>query len=208
MARYTGPVCRLCRREGQKLYLKGQRCYTPKCPIEKKAQPPGQHGLSRRKLSEYGIHLREKQKARRFYGPLERQFRRYVAMAERAKGVTGERLLQILETRLDNVLFRMGFALSRKQARQFVLHGHVSVNGRKVNVPSYMVRQGDRIAVREKSRKMLFFKDVAEGVYEATVPEWLSVDREALTGEVLRMPLREEIDAPIQESLIVEHYSR
>ncbi|MBX5475823.1 MAG: 30S ribosomal protein S4 [Clostridia bacterium] len=208
MARYTGPVCRLCRREGQKLFLKGQRCYTPKCPIEKKAVPPGQHGLTRRKLSDYGLHLREKQKARRFYGVLERQFRNYVERAERAKGVTGERLLQILESRLDNVVYRLGFALSRRHARQLVLHGHFSVNGRKVNVPSYLVRPGDVIEVRERSRDLPFFKDVMQGAVDASVPEWLSSNREQLRGEVLRLPLREEIDAPVQESLIVEHYSR
>ncbi|MBE3591312.1 MAG: 30S ribosomal protein S4 [Firmicutes bacterium] len=208
MARYTGPVCRLCRREGQKLFLKGQRCYTPKCPIEKKAVPPGQHGLVRRKLSDYGLHLREKQKARRFYGVLERQFRNYVERAERARGVTGERLLQILESRLDNVVYRLGFALSRRHARQLVLHGHFNVNGRKVNIPSYLVRPGDVIEVRERSRSMPFFKDVMQGAVDATVPEWLSANREQLRGEVLRLPLREEIDAPVQESLIVEHYSR
>lgn len=210
MARYTGPVCRLCRREGEKLYLKGYRCYTAKCPIEKKKGPPGQHQLARRKLSEYGIRLRTKQKARRIYGPLERQFRRYVDMASRAKGVTGERLMQILESRLDNVVFRLGFARSRPQARQFVLHGHIEVNGRRVNIPSYLVRPGDRVAVREGSRGIQHFRDVAAGDVPPAMepPAWLSVDLAALSGEVLRLPAREEMQVPLDESLIVEHYSR
>lgn len=209
MARYTGPVCRLCRRAGEKLYLKGERCYSPKCPIEKKALPPGQHGAARRKLSEYGLQLREKQKARQQYGVLERQFRRYVAKAQRARGVTGATLLQLLERRLDNVVYRLGFATSRSQARQWVLHGHVEVNGRKVNIPSYLVKAGDEVAIGEGSRKIPFFSDVAQGAIRGPeVPSWLEVDRENLRGQVLHLPSREEIDTAVQENLIVEHYAR
>lgn len=208
MARYTGPVCRLCRREGVKLFLKGHRCYTPKCPIEKRAYAPGQHGQTRRKLSEYGIHLREKQKARRIYGVLERQFRRYFEKASKAKGVTGEALLQLLERRLDNVVFRLGFASSRPQARQLVRHGHFEVNGRRVNIPSFLVREGDVIAVREASRSKQLFKDLAEEGRTRKVPEWLSADHDQMRGTVLRLPRREEIDTQVQEHLIVEHYSR
>ncbi|BAD42030.1 30S ribosomal protein S4 [Symbiobacterium thermophilum] len=207
MARYTGPVCRLCRREGVKLYLKGEKCYSDKCPIVKRATPPGQHGASRRKPTEYAIQLREKQKARRYYGVLERQFERYFEMASRKKGVTGEVLLQTLERRLDNVVYRMGFAASRAEARQIVKHSHIEVNGRKVNIPSYLVREGDVVAVRESSREHKRIKELAAAATR-TVPAWLSVDPEALRGTVLRLPNRDEIDTPVQEQLIVEFYSR
>lgn len=207
MARYTGPVCRLCRREGVKLYLKGEKCYSDKCPVVKRATPPGQHGASRRKPTEYAIQLREKQKARRFYGVLEKQFKRYYAMATRKKGVTGEVLLQTLERRLDNVVYRMGFAASRAEARQIVKHSHIEVNGRKVNIPSYLVREGDVVAVRESSREHKRIKELAAAA-PRTVPAWLSVDHEALRGTVLRLPNRDEIDTPVQEQLIVEYYSR
>lgn len=207
MARYTGPVCRLCRREGVKLYLKGEKCYSDKCPVVKRATPPGQHGASRRKPTEYAIQLREKQKARRYYGVLERQFERYFEMAARKKGVTGEVLLQTLERRLDNVVYRMGFAASRAEARQIVKHSHIEVNGRKVNIPSYLVREGDVVAVRESSREHKRIKELAAAATR-TVPAWLSVDPEALRGTVLRLPNRDEIDTPVQEQLIVEFYSR
>ncbi len=207
MARYTGPVCRLCRREGVKLYLKGEKCYSDKCPVVKRGTPPGQHGAMRRKPTEYALQLREKQKARRFYGLLERQFERYFEMASRKKGVTGEALLQLLERRLDNVVYRMGFAASRAEARQIVKHSHIEVNGRKVNIPSYLVREGDVIAVRESSRDHKRIKEVVAAATR-TVPAWLSVDYENLRGTVLRFPNRDEIDAPVQEHLIVEYYSR
>jgi small subunit ribosomal protein S4 len=207
MARYTGPVCRLCRREGIKLYLKGEKCYSDKCPVVKRPTAPGQHGAARKKMTEYGIQLREKQKARRFYGVLESQFEKYFDMASRKKGITGEILLQILERRLDNVVYRMGFAASRAEARQIVKHSHIEVNGRKVNIPSYLVRVGDVIAVREDSRDHKRLKELA-AAGTRTVPAWLSVEREALRGSVLRLPTRDEIDAPVQEHLIVELYSR
>jgi small subunit ribosomal protein S4 len=207
MARYTGPVCRLCRREGVKLYLKGDKCYSDKCPVAKRGTPPGQHGASRRKVSEYGIQLREKQKARRFYGLHERQFRRYFEKAARKRGVTGEILLQMLERRLDNIVYRMGFASSRAEARQIVKHSHIEVNGRKVNIPSYLVREGDVIAVREGSRDHKRIKELAANRTRA-IPAFLSVDTENLRGTVLRLPNRDEIDAPVQEQLIVELYSR
>jgi small subunit ribosomal protein S4 len=207
MARYTEAVCRLCRREGVKLYLKGEKCYSDKCPVVKRQTPPGQHGASRRKVSEYGIQLREKQKARRFYGVLEGQFERYFDLAARKKGVTGEILLQTLERRLDNIIYRMGFAASRSEARQIVKHSHIEVNGRKVNIPSYLVREGDVIAVREGHRDHKRVKELA-AAGTRTVPAWLSVETEALRGTVVRMPNRDEIDAPVQEHLIVELYSR
>lgn len=207
MARYTDAVCRLCRREGVKLYLKGEKCYSDKCPVVKRQTPPGQHGASRRKMSEYGIQLREKQKARRFYGVLENQFERYFDLAARKKGVTGEILLQTLERRLDNVVYRMGFAASRSEARQVVKHSHIEVNGRKVNIPSYLVREGDVIAVREGSRDHKRVKELA-AAGARTIPAWLTVEIEALRGSVVRLPNRDEIDAPVQEHLIVELYSR
>lgn len=207
MARYTDAVCRLCRREGVKLYLKGEKCYSDKCPVVKRNTPPGQHGLSRRKVSEYGIQLREKQKARRFYGVLESQFERYVAVSARKKGVTGEILLQTLERRLDNVVYRLGFAGSRAEARQVVKHSHVDVNGRKVNIPSYLIREGDVISIREASRDHKRVKELM-ATNVGAIPAWLSVEPEALRGNVLRLPNRDEIDAPVQEHLIVELYSR
>jgi small subunit ribosomal protein S4 len=207
MARYTGPVCRLCRREGVKLYLKGEKCYSDKCPVVKRPTAPGQHGANRRKPTEYGIQLREKQKARRFYGVLEKQFERYFEMAARKKGVTGEILLQTLERRLDNVIYRMGWASSRAEARQIVKHSHIEVNGRKVNIPSYLVRVGDVIAVREGSRDHKRLKELVTAG-NRTVPAWLSVEPEAMRGTVVRLPNRDEIDAPVQEHLIVELYSR
>ena len=207
MAKYTGSVCRLCRREGVKLYLKGDRCYSDKCAIARRPTAPGQHGQVRKKASEYGIQLREKQKARRIYGVLEKQFARYFEMAERMKGITGENLLQILERRLDNVVYRLGFASSRAQARQLVRHGHITVNGKRVNIPSYITNVGDVIAVREKSTGMEHFKAVKEGAGKAIVP-WLQVDYEKLEGTIVALPAREDIDVPIQEHLIVELYSR
>ncbi|NLP37148.1 MAG: 30S ribosomal protein S4 [Firmicutes bacterium] len=208
MARYTGPVCRQCRREGVKLYLKGERCYTEKCAIDRRSYAPGQHGQRRRKLSEYGLQLREKQKARRIYGVLEGQFRKYFREATRRKGIAGENLLQILESRLDNIIYRLGFALSRPEARQLVKHGHFAVNGRKVNIPSYQVRPGDVISVRESSKNKGRFKELAELTRNQGTMEWLEVDSENLTGKVIRLPSREEIDSPIAEHLIVELYSR
>ncbi|MDI3316668.1 MAG: 30S ribosomal protein S4 [Bacillota bacterium] len=208
MARYTGPVCRLCRRAGEKLFLKGSRCYTDKCPVARRNVPPGQHAMARRKLSDYGVHLREKQKARWIYGSLERQFRNTFARAAKSPGVTGERLLQLLELRLDNVVYRLGLAGSRPEARQLVRHGHFQVNGRKVDIPSYQVREGDRIEVREKSRKLAKFQALKESPVGPAVPDWLSADLENLGGTVLRLPRREEIDSSLQEQLIVEYYSR
>lgn len=206
MARYTGPVCRLCRREGIKLYLKGDKCYSDKCPVSKRSYAPGQHGQNRKKLSNYGMQLREKQKAKRIYGILETQFRQYYEKADRKKGITGENLLKLLETRLDNVVFRMGFGNSRVEARQLVRHGHFTVNGKKVNIPSYQVKVGDTIAVKEADRSREKFKALAE--VAKTTPEWLSVDMENLTGKVIAEPKREDIDIPVQETLIVELYSK
>ena len=208
MAKYTGSVCRLCRREGTKLYLKGDRCYSDKCSFTRRPTAPGQHGQRRKKLSEYGLQLREKQKARRIYGVLETQFERYYEQAERMRGITGENLLQLLERRLDNVVYRLGFASSRAQARQFVLHGHITVNGKRVNIPSYLVDEGDVIAVREKSASNIeHFKALRDGTDRVVVP-WLQVDYEKLEGTVTALPAREDIDVPIQEHLIVELYSR
>ena len=206
MARYTDASCRLCRREGQKLFLKGERCYSTKCAIEKRNYAPGQHGQSRKKVSEYGLQLREKQKAKRFYGVLESQFRNYFDKAEKKKGITGENLLIMLETRLDNVVFRMGFASSRKEARQLVRHGHFTVNGRKQNMPSFAVKAGDVIKVKEKSASSPKFKEIKE--MSISVPSWITVDVEKLEGKVVAMPSREDIDTPIAEHLIVELYSK
>jgi small subunit ribosomal protein S4 len=208
MARYKDAVCRLCRREGIKLYLKGDRCYSPKCAIDRRGYAPGQHGQMRRKASEYGIQLREKQKARRLYGILEKQFSNYFDKAARQKGVTGENLLRLLEMRLDNVVFRMGFAASRAQARQFVNYGHIEVNGKRVTIPSYQVKEKDVVAVRERSRSLSMFKETVEAGAAKAVPNWLSVDFENLSGQVLALPNREDIDIPIQEHLIVELYSK
>lgn len=208
MARYTGPVCRLCRREGMKLYLKGDRCYTKKCAIERRPYAPGMHGQTRRKPTEYGLQLREKQKARRIYGVLERQFRNYFAKAERQPGVTGENLLRLLERRLDNVVYRLGLASSRKEARQLVTHGHFTVNGRKVNIPSYLVRVGDVIALREKSKESPRIQELMERAREKTPPAWLEYDADQAQGRVLAFPTRDQIDTPVQEHLIVELYSK
>ncbi|MGI6747403.1 MAG: 30S ribosomal protein S4 [Anaerovoracaceae bacterium] len=206
MARYSDASCRLCRREGQKLFLKGERCYSTKCAIEKRNYAPGQHGQSRKKVSEYGLQLREKQKAKRFYGVLESQFRNYFDKAEKKKGITGENLLIMLETRLDNVVFRMGFASSRKEARQLVRHGHFTVNGRKQNIPSFAVKAGDVIKVKEKSVSSPKFKEIKE--MSISVPSWITVDVAKLEGKVVAMPSRDDIDTPIAEHLIVELYSK
>jgi len=209
MARYIGPVCRLCRREGMKLFLKGERCYTEKCAIEKRNFPPGQHGKTRKaKLAGYGIQLREKQKVKRIYGVLEDQFRGYFAAAERARGITGETLLQLLERRLDNVIYRLGLSTSRAQARQFVRHGHFSVDGRKVDVPSYSLKAGDVVTVRTTSAQNAAIQHAIEEVKGRGIPEWLSFDSGALTGRVTSLPTREQINLPVQEQLIVELYSK
>jgi small subunit ribosomal protein S4 len=206
MARETGPQCKQCRREGQKLFLKGERCFTDKCGVERRNYPPGEHGRGRAKQSEYRLQLREKQKARRYYGILERQFRNYYAKASRQAGVTGDNLLRLLETRLDNVLVRLGFAASRRQARQLVRHGHWTVNGRRVNIPSYQVRPNDVIAVKADSAAKQTITDATE--LTSAVPAWLQADYEGLTAKVLRHPERQEISAPVQEQLIVELYSK
>lgn len=210
MAKYTGPVCRLCRREGAKLYLKGDRCYSDKCSITDRGFAPGQHGAgqTRKKVSEYGIQLREKQKTRRIYGVLERQFRNYFEKAERQKGITGENLLVMLERRLDNVVYRMGLAESRNQARQLVRHGLFNVNGRRVNIPSFLVKAGDVVSAREERRESPIIKKIGESLGSKQAPAWLDVTAADLSGKVMRYPTREEIDIPIQEHLIVELYSR
>lgn len=208
MARYTGPRCRYCRREGSKLFLKGDRCYTDKCAFERRGYAPGQHGKARLKQSDYGIRLREKQRVRRIYGVQEGQFARYFNMADRQKGVTGTNLLVLLERRLDNVVYRMGFAESRNQARQLVKHGHFLVNGKKVDIPSFLVKIGDEIAVKEKSKNILPIKQSIETIARRGVPDWLEVDADALRGKVKSMPERHHITMPIQEQLIVEFYSK
>jgi len=212
MARNIGPSCKQCRREGIKLYLKGDKCYTEKCPFEGRAYPPGQHGkqtsFRRRKLSDYAMQLREKQKARRVYGVLERQFRRYYHEAQRRSGLTGENLLTVLESRLDNVVYRLGLADSRAQARQLVTHGHFTVNGRKTNIPSFLVRPNDLVGVRPESRRAKYFKERKDLLGKREVPAWLSLDEETMDGRVLVLPTRQEIDVPVNEQLIVEFYSR
>jgi small subunit ribosomal protein S4 len=211
MARYIGSVCVLCRREGDKLYLKGERCFSNKCAIERRGYAPGQHGPAgayRRKMSDYATQLREKQKARRIYGVLERQFRRYFEEASKTTGVTGATLLQQLETRLDNVVFRLGLASSRKQARQLVLHGHFLVNGKKVTVPSFLVKPGNTIAVAEESRKSPHFQQVSKDKSRGATPEWLKLEADNLSGTVLSLPTRSQIETPVKEQLIVEYYSR
>jgi len=209
MARYAGAVCRLCRREGMKLFLKGERCYTEKCAIERRNFAPGQHGKSRRpKLLGYGVQLREKQKVKRIYGVLEDQFRRYFEQAERLKGITGETLLQLLERRLDNVAYRLGFATSRPQARQLVRHGHFAVNGRKVDIPSYLVKAGDVVSVRTGSQKNVTIQHAIEEVKGRGVPEWLTLDGDQFGGRVVSLPTRAQINLPVQEQLIVELYSK
>ena len=209
MARYTGAVCRLCRREGTKLFLKGTKCTSDRCPLEKRNFPPGMHGKDRKaKIVGYGLQLHEKQKAKRMYFTLEGQFREYYEKATRAAGVTGELLIQQLERRLDNVAFRLGFAISRRQARQVVRHGHVSVNGRKVNIPSYQVNAGDEIAIRESAKKLLIVEQGAQNAAQSPMPAWLEMNFDTLTGRVLSLPKRKDISLPINEQLIVELYSK
>jgi len=208
MARYTDAVCRLCRREGQKLFLKGDRCYTDKCAITRRAYAPGMHGQGRSKASEYGLQLREKQKAKRYYGVLESQFRSYFEMAERKQGKTGENLLALLETRLDNVIYRLGFAMSRAEARQLVTHGHFTVNGKKVNIPSFLVKPGMVVALKETSRSIEKFKASVEANAFRQPPKWLEFDAANYTAKVVAAPARDDIDLPIEEQLIVELYSK
>jgi len=208
MARYTGSVCRLCRREGAKLFLKGTRCYTKKCAFERRPTPPGQHGVRRRKMGDFGIQLREKQKVRRVYGVLERQFRNYFIEAENSEGITGENLLRSLETRLDNVVFRLGFASSRAQARQLVAHGHFEVNGVPTNIPSFELKPGDKVGVREGRRSREAFKIVRETLKSHTAPEWLSLDASNLSGTFASKPRRDQMPIDLSEQLVVEYYSR
>jgi len=212
MGKYTGPTCKLCRREGEKLFLKGQRCFTPKCAFERRGFPPGEHGrdaqFRRRRQSEYNGQLREKQKTRRVYGVSERQFRRYFRTALQRRGLTGETLLQILERRLDNVVYRLGYAESRAQARQLVTHGHFNVNERRTDIPSMLVRPGDRIEVREGSRKRTFFKDLPPIADARTVPAWLDRELTSLSGKVINNPERRDVDTTINDQLIIEYYSR
>jgi small subunit ribosomal protein S4 len=208
MARYTEALCRVCRREGEKLLLKGDRCYTDKCAVERRKYPPGQHGQGYRKLSDYGVQLREKQKVRHIYGILERQFRRYFYEADRRKGITGEVLLQLLETRLDNIVYRMGFAADRRKARQFVSHGHFLVNGKKVNIPSYTVKGGDIVEVKESSRDIPEIVDSLSKAEHRGIPPWIELDSANMRGKVLHIPSREEIQLPVQEQLIIELYSK
>lgn len=208
MARYIGPKCRQCRREGEKLFLKGERCYSPACAIDRRAYAPGQHGQSRKKQSEYGLQLREKQKAKRIYGILEKQFRSYFDAADRQKGITGENLLRVLELRLDNVVYRIGLGRSRTEARQVVRHNLITVNGKKVNIPSYQVKVGDVIEIKETAKSYERFKAVSEVTASRIVPEWIDANLENLTGTVLDIPSREQIDTQVQETLIVELYSK
>ncbi len=208
MARYTGPVCRLCRREGTKLFLKGERCLTGKCALDRRNTAPGQHGAANKKMREYGLQMREKQKTRRYYGVLEKQFVNYFEEADRKEGMTGENLICLLERRLDNVVYRMGFAASHKEARQLVLHGHFTVNGKKVNIPSLIIKAGDVIAVKEASRDSVKFKALAEAAATANAPKWLEVKAEAMTATVLTLPAREDVDFDFNEQLIVELYSK
>jgi small subunit ribosomal protein S4 len=208
MARYTESVCRLCRREGAKLFLKGSRCYSKKCAFERRPSPPGQHGVRRRKVGEYGLQLREKQKVRRVYSVLERQFKNYFDAADARPGMTGENLLRLLELRLDNVVFRMGFATSRAQARQFVTHGHFAVNGRPTNIPSFQVTPGDKIEVRESHVSRDPFKTAKETLRSHQGPEWLSVDAAKLAGTIAELPRRDQMPLDLNEQLVVEYYSR
>ena len=208
MARYTESVCRLCRRENLKLFLKGERCYTDKCAIERRNYPPGQHGQKRPKFSEYSIQLREKQKLKRLYGLLEKQFRRTFARASREKGITGEALLVLLERRLDNIVYRLGFASSRAEARLLVRHGHILINGKRVNIPSYFVRVGDEVSVKEQSRQMARVLTAMEGAQRRGVPEWAELDRDACSGRIKLMPARSDVTMPINEKLVVELYSK
>jgi small subunit ribosomal protein S4 len=206
LSRYVGPSCRLCRREASKLFLKGERCYTEKCAIEKRNYPPGVHVETRGKILEYGIRLREKQKVRKIYGLSENQFKRFFSIAERKPGITGTNFLVLLERRLDNMVYRLGFATSRKEARQVVSHSHVAVNGKKVNIPSYLVREGDEIAIRNKELQSV--KNALESVVRRGVPSWLELDKDSMKGTVRLLPAREDITMPINEQLVVEYYSR
>lgn len=208
MARYTGAVCRLCRREGQKLFLKGERCYSDKCSVALRGYAPGQHGQGRKKSSEYGMQLRAKQTARRFYGVQENQFHHYFEIAERKQGITGDNLLRILESRLDNVVYRVGFASSRAEARQLVGHGHFEVNGKRVDIASYLLKAGDVVSICEKSRGSEKIKAVVEANSARPVPQWIDVNRDQLTAKVIALPTREQIEAPVDEQLIVEFYSK
>ena len=208
MARYTGPVCRLCRREGTKLFLKGERCMTGKCALDRRSTAPGQHGAANKKVREYGMQLREKQKTKRYYGVLEKQFANYYSEAERKTGMTGENLLVLLERRLDNVVYRMGMADSRREARQLVLHAHFTLNGKKVNIPSISVKVGDVIAIKETSRDLTKVKALLEGLSSKLTPKWLEVNKENGTAKVVALPAREDIDFEINEQLIVEFYSK
>ena len=208
MARYTGPVCRLCRREGTKLYLKGERCTSGKCALDRRSTAPGQHGAANKKMREYGLQMREKQKTRRYYGVLERQFVNYYEEAARKEGMTGENLICLLERRLDNVVFRMGFASSHKEARQLVLHGHFTLNGNNVNIPSLIVKAGDVITVKESSRDSVKIKALAEAAADANAPKWLEVKADAMSATVLNLPAREDVDYDFNEQLIVEFYSK
>lgn len=208
MARYRESVCRLCRRENIKLFLKGERCYTEKCAVDRRTYAPGQHGQSRKKLSDYGAQLREKQKVRRIYGLLENQFQNTFGEADQQKGITGENLLMLLERRLDNIVYRLGFANSRNEARQLVLHRHFTVNQTQVNIPSYLVKPGDVIALKEKSKKIVRIQEAMEGMARRGVPQWLELDKDQFKGQVKALPAREEITIPIQEKLIVELYSK
>ena len=208
MARYTGPVCKLCRRESEKLFLKGVKCYSEKCPMNDRNFVPGQHGKGRKKTSEYGLQLRAKQKARRYYGVLENQFHHYFEIAERKTGVTGENLLRLLESRLDNVVYRLGWANSRAEARQLVVHNHYPINGKKVNVPSLLVKEGDVISIKAGSRDSAKIKEILEANDGRPTPTWLDRNSETLEAKVLHLPAREEIDAPVEEQLIVEFYSK
>ena len=207
MARYTESKCRLCRREGAKLFLKGEKCYKQTCPFEKRPTAPGQHGAARKKVSEYGLQLREKQKTKRIYGVLEGQFHEYYVKADRMKGITGENMLSLLERRLDNVVFRMGIAASRTQARQLVTHGHFTVNGRNVNIPSYTVKANDVIAVKESSKDNKYFAEIKQ-MKKGTMPKWVDFNPETLEGKVIALPVREDIDSQINEQMIVELYSK
>lgn len=208
MARYTEALCRLCRRESEKLFLKGDRCYTDKCAVERRKYPPGQHGQRRKKQSDYATQLREKQKAKEIYNVLEKQFKKYFYMAEKKKGITGSNLLQILESRLDNVVYRLGFASNRRQARQLILHGHFNVNGKSVNIPSYMVRAGDSIDVREESRKLVPLQENIAKAEHRGFPSWVQRDLNNFSGRILNLPAMDDISLPVQEQLIVELYSK
>ncbi|NBI05625.1 30S ribosomal protein S4 [Senegalia massiliensis] len=207
MARYTGPVCRQCRREGLKLYLKGDKCFTDKCPVTRRNYAPGEHGQGRKKLSNYGVQLREKQKVRKYYGVSEKQFAKYFDMADKMEGIAGENFLKVLETRLDNVVYRLGLASSRAEARQLVNHGHFLVNEKKVDIASYLINTGDEIEVKSKSTQSAKFKELVEG-HQGSVPQWLNIDTENLKGKVVAEPSREDIELPIEEHLIVEWYSK